>query len=112
MYKEEVTDPRLAEAYATVTLNLAGSGFSLKKMAQGESKVSVTKSPGKSKLAGIIEGEVKGTGTSGNAVGANKYRKTSSIDEASLFKNPDGTIKIQIGDGKRFIHLPNLKLMN
>ncbi|OMF86246.1 hypothetical protein BK146_27790 [Paenibacillus sp. FSL R7-0333] len=62
MYKEEVTDPRLAEAYATVTLNLAGSGFSLKKMAQGESKVSVTKSPSKSKLAGIIEGEVKGTG--------------------------------------------------
>ncbi|WNS43306.1 hypothetical protein [Paenibacillus sp. MMS20-IR301] len=43
MYKEEVTDPRLAEAYAVATLNVAGSGFSLKRMAQAKSEVSVTR---------------------------------------------------------------------
>lgn len=79
MYKEEVTDPRLAEAYATVTLNLAGSGFSLKKMAQGESRVSITKSPSKSK----VDEYLSNSGT----VGAQRNTSLATPGGNGAFKN-------------------------
>ncbi|WP_173138072.1 RHS repeat-associated core domain-containing protein [Paenibacillus tritici] len=86
MYKEEVTDPRMAEAYATVTLNLVGSGFSLKRMAQAESKVSVTRTPSKPKLAGIVEGEVKAAGGTGKLSGnfETYFRTMSKADYNTL----------------------------
>ncbi|WP_317981149.1 RHS repeat-associated core domain-containing protein, partial [Paenibacillus glycanilyticus] len=40
-----------------------------------------------------------------NAVGGARYRVTSSIDEATIYRTSDGKIKIQIGDGNKIYTL-------
>ncbi|MBT2293581.1 hypothetical protein J7E73_31715 [Paenibacillus albidus] len=49
MYKEEVTDPKMAEAYAAITVNVMTSGISLKRMGQAKSSTSSTRPAAKPK---------------------------------------------------------------